>query len=113
MVQRRSVATAIILTIITCGLYGIYWMIVINDDINTLCDRHSDLSGGVVFLLHLITCGIFGIYWCYKMGDNLDRKGREMGEIPQYRGILYLVLCLFGFGIISVALMQDSVNKMI
>ena len=83
MVQRRSIATAIVLTIITCGLYGIYWMIVLNDDINVLCDRPNDLSGGVVFLLSLVTCGIFGYYWYYKMGDNLDRKGREMGEASQ------------------------------
>ena len=27
----RSVAVAIILSIVTCGIYGIYWLVVLND----------------------------------------------------------------------------------
>ena len=55
MIQKRSVATAIVLSIITCGLYSIYWMIVLNDDTNRLCNKTGDMSGGMVFLLTLIT----------------------------------------------------------
>lgn len=112
MIQSRSVATAIILSIVTCGLYSIYWMIVLNDDINTACNRPQDLSGGVVFLLNLVTCGIYGLYWYYSMGDKLDRLSSSKGEATQYRGLVYLVLGVLGFGIVSYALMQDSLNKL-
>lgn len=30
--RERNIAVAIILTIVTCGIYGIYWFIVLTDD---------------------------------------------------------------------------------
>ena len=39
MGKERSIVLCIIFTIITCGIYGIYWMIVLNDD--KMCIRDS------------------------------------------------------------------------
>ena len=33
MKQERNLALAIVLTLITCGIYGIYWFIVLSDDV--------------------------------------------------------------------------------
>ena len=58
-------------------------------------------------IFSLITCGIYGIYWLYKMGDRCDRiKGMNGSS-----GILYLILGLVGFSIISYCLIQDTLNK--
>ena len=35
-IQPRNIALCIIFSIITFGIYGIYWMIKINNDLNTL-----------------------------------------------------------------------------
>lgn len=113
MIQRREIPVAIILSIITCGIYGIYWFIQLNDEINTLNNDTNDTTGGMAFLFSLITCGIYQLYWMYKMGDKLDSAASSRGMPQGSRGILYLILSIFGFGIISYALMQDSVNKMI
>lgn len=113
MVERREIATAIILSVITCGIYGIYWFIKLNDEINYLSGDTTDTTGGMAFLFSLITCGIYQIYWMFKMGDRLDTVVANKGMPAQSRGILYLVLALFGFGIVSYALMQDTVNKVI
>ena len=32
MIQQRNIAVCIILSIVTCGIYGIYWLICLNDD---------------------------------------------------------------------------------
>ena len=32
--KQRSVGIAILLSIITCGIYGIYWLIMLNDETN-------------------------------------------------------------------------------
>lgn len=112
MIKKRSVATAIVLTFLTCGLYSIYWMIVLNDDTNRLSGRTQDFSGGMVFLLSIVTCGIYAYYWYYVMGEKLDRVAEEKCEPKQSRGLVYLVLGLFGLGIVSYALMQDSLNKL-
>lgn len=113
MVEKRGVATAIILTIITCGIYGIYWFVKLNDEVNQLDGDTTASSGIVVFLLTLITCGIYGLYWLYKMGTKIDKMEQDAGAASQSRGIVYLILGIFGFSIVSYALMQDSINKML
>ena len=113
MIKQRNVAVAILLTIITCGLYGIYWFIKLNDEINAVANDSGATSGGVAFLFSIITCGIYTFVWMYKMGEKLDSAYTAKGMPSGSRGILYLVLTLFGLGIVSYALMQDSLNKAI
>ena len=61
----------------------------------------------IVFLLTFVTCGIYGLYWLYKMGERCDRIKRIQGN----SNILYLILGLVGFSIISYCLIQDTINK--
>lgn len=111
MVQRREIAVCIILSLITCGFYSIYWFICLTDDTNYITG-HQDTSGGMAFLLSLITCRIYSLYWMYKQGEKLDNAKTAHGIPSSNSGILYLVLDVFGFGIVSYALMQDSINKL-
>lgn len=110
MIKRRDIAVAIILSIVTCGIYGLYWFVCLNDDLNELTDREGT-SGGVALILSLVTCGIYAIYWMYKAGEKVDELKSRRGQTSQYSGIVYLVLSLFGFGIVSYALIQDELNK--
>ena len=106
-ITPRSIPVAIILSIVTCGIYAIYWMIKINDEVNQLSGEYQATSGGMVFLFTLITCGIYGWYWLYKMGDRCDRiKG-----INGSSNVLYLILGIFGLSIVSYCLIQDTINK--
>ncbi len=106
-IKARSIATAIILSIVTCGIYGIYWLVCLVNELNKASGRTNDPNGGTVFLLTLVTCGIYGIYWAYKAGEKRDIIARENGS----SNILYLVLSLFGLSIVVYALVQDALNK--
>lgn len=108
--QKREIPIAIILTIITCGIYGIYWFITMTDDANKVSGE-NDTSGAVAFLLSLVTCGIYGIYWYWKMGQKLYTAGQKNGVQIQDNSILYLILGIVGFGIISECLIQNDLNK--
>lgn len=112
MIEKRNIAVAIILSIVTCGIYGIIWFIKLTDEINLVSNHPGDTSGGVAFLLTLVTCGIYGWIWYYKMGEKLDEASVGRGLPSQSRGILYLLLGFFGLGIVSYALMQDSLNNL-
>ena len=72
MIQERNIVTCIILSIITCGIYGIYWEICLVNDLNVAADTPNDTSGGMVFLLSIITCGIYMLYWMYKAGEKVQ-----------------------------------------
>ena len=63
-ITKRDIAVAVILSIVTCGIYGLYWFVVLSEDVNTLTDDHST-SGATALILSIVTCGIFGIYWIY------------------------------------------------
>lgn len=110
--QQRNIAVCIILSIVTCGIYGIYWFIVMTDDTNRISGQMNATSGGMAFLFVILTCGIYAIYWYYKMGENIDMAKRNRGLQSSNTGVLYLLLGIFGFGIISYALLQNELNTL-
>ena len=110
MVKERSIAVSIILSIVTCGFYSWYWLVCLNDDLNTLTNK-NDTPGGMVLILTIVTCGIYGLYWLYKSGEKIDYLKQSKGESPASSPIVLLVLGIFGLGIISYALIQDEINK--
>ena len=81
------------------------------EDLNRISGK-NDTSGGLVVLLSIITCGIYGWFWLYQAGDKIN-QGKMQRGVPadSSLGILYLVLGIFGFSIISYALIQNEINK--
>lgn len=107
MIKRRSIAAAIILSLVTCGIYYLYWFIALTNETNYATGNENDTSGGMAFLLTIITCGIYGFFWAYKMGEKIDTAQ----GVNKSRSIIYLVLNLFGLSIVTYALIQDTLNK--
>ena len=65
-------------------------------------------SIAVAIVLSIVTCGIYALYWYYKMGERTDRiKGSQEGST----GLIYLLLAIFGLSIVSVCLIQDTINR--
>ena len=111
---KRSLPLAIVLSFVTLGVYAFYWIYALTEDAHAAAGERTTASGGMVILFSLITCGIYSFYWLYKMGETIiiakQRRGMAVDtNIP----IIYLVLALFGFGIISYALMQSALNDII
>ena len=110
MKVERNIAVAIILSIVTCGIYGLYWFVVISDDVKDYSNDQEMMSGGVALLLTIFTCGIFGIYWAYKLGKNMF-TAQQMYNLPATdNSVVYLLLELFGLGIVAWAIIQSDLN---
>ena len=110
-INKRNLAVSIILTIVTCGIYGIYWFIVMTDDTKNVSGDINGASGGVAFLLTLVTCNIYGYYWAYKQGERIDNAKNARGIPSSNSNVLYLILAIFGLYIVVYILTQDSLNK--
>jgi H+/Cl- antiporter ClcA len=108
-VAPRSIPISIILSFVTCGIYMLYWIYRLNDEINELAQDETAPGGGLVIILTALTCGIYGLYWYYRMGEKCD----YIAQTHTSNNILYLVLGIFGLGIVSIALMQDTVNRVL
>ena len=113
MIKERNIALCIVLSIVTCGIYGIYWEVCLVDDLNRAADTPNDTNGITVFLLSLVTCSIYFIYWSYTAGSKLQ-KAQARFNLPSdnNQSVIYLLLSLFGLSIIVVALIQNELNKM-
>ncbi len=106
---KRDIVIAVILSFLTCGIYGVYWFITMTDDSNTLADNKS-ASGGIAFLYCLVTCGIYFFYWSYMMGKKMYEAGRKYGKSIDDNSIIYL-LSIFGLSLVNYCLIQSDLNK--
>ena len=110
--EKREIVTCIILSIVTCGIYGIVWLVGIINDINALAqDDKSNQSAGTVILLIIITCGIYGFIYFYQAGQRLYNAGQKYNVQIADNSTVYLLLNLFGLGIVSYCLIQSDLNK--
>ncbi len=110
MYQERNVATVIILSIVTCGIYMFYWLYVTMKDINSYLEI-QDMDPAVELLI-CIFCSPYILYWMYKYSQRItDVHIKAALETASDDAVICLILAVFGLGIISVAIMQNSLNK--
>lgn len=112
-IERRSIALFVVLTIITCGIFGYYWLYLLARDKNNVSGDPGALSPGLVVLFSIITCGIFLMYWSYTAGDLIDKIRVRQGYPSGYKAILYLILSIVGLAVITLALLQNDFNEMV
>ena len=109
--KQRNIALCIIFSILTCGIYELYWYVCLTDETNTAANE-AGTSGIMALVFTLVTCGIYGLYWAYRCGEKIDQAKLSRGQNASNGGILYLILYIFG-GIISLALIQHELNKLV
>jgi len=113
MIEHKSPVTMILLTMVTCGFYGIVWFLNIAKDIQTACGNVDEPNGTKDLLLTLVTCGLYGIYCWFKyatlLNEGIQAQGKPVNEnLP----VICLVSCLLGFGIVAPFLIQSELNKL-
>lgn len=108
-IKKRNIFICLILSIITCGLYSIYWLYVLLRDTYNLADY--DGSPVLDILFTFITCGLYGFYLWYKIA-GLHNEINEKHNIKSVNNtILYIALYFFGLSIINYCILQDDINK--
>lgn len=119
MIRQRSFWVYLLLNFVTCGIYGLYFWYVWNEDVNRICagDGQEMPNYIVVVLLGIITCGIYIFYWMYKQGNRLQANAGRYGVQIQENGSTFLLWALLGLITCSLAqyygyyLMIQAVNR--
>lgn len=108
MLKQRSVATVIILSIVTCGIYMLYWSYV---TINALDAEGgaSNMSAGLQFVLMFFYVGmiLFGI----NADANINAIKAKKGIPTADNKVAWILLGLF-IPIVLVGLVQSEINKL-
>lgn len=94
----RGLLSYIVLDIITCGIYGYYFIYKLAHDVNIACEGDGESTSGLLkfILLSIITCGIYSWYWDYKLGNRLSANAQRYGLTFQENGTSVLMWCIFG-----------------
>jgi len=109
VIEKRSIGLAILFSIITCGIYFIYWEYKLWDSLYKANNQPS--SAGVDVLLSFVTCGIYLIYMLYK-GGKLESTAFTLHNLPpKDDSVLYLILGIFGLSIVSFCILQSNINN--
>ena len=100
--KKKKLLLVLLLSIITLGLYNIYWFITLTDDSNKMKPLAATAKGVVALLYCIITLGIYQLYWMYKLGDKVENSG-----------VMYLIIDILCFGLIMYFVAQSKINRFI
>jgi hypothetical protein len=98
MIKKRSLVVVILLSIITCGIYGMYFIYKLAKDMNTICEGDGKKTRGLLFVLIIgaITAGIYSLFWLYALGDRMQENGSRYGLTIKESGTTILLWDLLG-----------------
>ena len=103
--KNRNVALVVLFSILTCGIYSIYWLYVTAEDLNMEDPDDPLMNYILALLLGIITCGIFTIYWEYKFFKKVDAVTGEDNTL------INLLLSILLTPIVGMAISQNSLNR--
>ena len=80
--EVRSPFMGLGLTVISCGLYGMYWWWKMASEVNAFLgtDRMSVLK---IFGLSSVTCGLYGLYFMWVDGKAIIREVQAKAGLPE------------------------------
>lgn len=103
--KKRNIFIMILLTIVTFGIYKLYWTCSFQADIKRLTGK--GFNPFVHLLLIFVTLGLYMFYWNYIIGSRLQELGGTNN------GVLYLVLTILIFpSFLTAYLIQAEANKL-
>ena len=112
-VKEKSIGLCVVLSLVTCGIYSIYWLYTIAHDLNDLCESQNQEKGaepGLVVVLSIVTCGIYLLYYLWKAGKMVSSLTRSNGHHPSDDSIVLMVLSILQLSLVSFCILQSHIN---
>lgn len=108
-INKRSIGSCIILSLITFGIYSIYWEYLLVKNTRTIKKDDSSCTGE---MLCLIFIPFYSLYWWFTRGKLVRDEFSKHGFSASSKETAFLVLALFGLGIVAMAIMQNDFNSL-
>ncbi len=103
----------VILTIITCGIFNLYWNYKQMETCNYMLKR-EEFNFLAWFFLSIITCGIYHIYYQYKMGSAIvEIQGNRSFHVNPNLPILSVILTAIALSFVTDLIHQMEINKLL
>lgn len=98
MDTNRNIIKIILLSLITFGIYGLYFRYKYIEDVNTICAFDGKKTNGllVTILLSMVTCGIYNYVHMFGMAERLQGAGRYYNANVESSGAVIVLWAVFG-----------------
>ena len=117
-IENRNAGIVLLLSIVTCGLYLIYWYYKVYQEMTWLTGATPTGNSFLMdMVISIITLGIWGIYVDYTISQKLHQVQKSRGIQAEETGTLVIILdvaaYLTGFitNFVSSAIQQDILNQ--
>jgi hypothetical protein len=108
---RREPGLVLLFGILTFGIYYLWWIHEVSRETQEYLGE-PDTTPTLEVVLTVVTCGIYIYFWDWKMAEKIHRMQQMAGvPNPTNNNILYLVLNLFGLGIVNSMIEQGHLNE--
>ena len=107
--QNRNIVTVIIFSLITCGIYGLYWLWVTNEAL-VAEGGHCTVPSIGLLLLALFVGPVGYLLFAMDADANINEAKAKMGIPTTDNKALWMILG-FIFPIVAIALIQYEINK--
>ncbi len=108
-VNKRKIGVSIILSILTFGIYQIYWMHLLVK--NTRIAKGED-TRCVKELLCVLFVPFYSTYWWITRGKVVEERLKERGYTSIGNKYIYFMLAVLGLDIVAMAVMQEDFNSL-
>jgi cytochrome bd-type quinol oxidase subunit 2 len=115
MVQERNAVVVVLLCLVTCGIYFLYWVYKTSDELRQALSEES-INPALDLLLTMVTCYIWAIYVHHRNSQHAHRilAARDPWHIDQTQTILILCIAQLVVGVtglIATYLLQEELNR--
>jgi hypothetical protein len=113
---QRSSATVLLLSIVTCGIYKLFWYYQTSDELRRVSGDES-INPTTDLLLLFVTCGIWGMYVEYRNVQKVHAllAAQQPGRTDPSQTIMILnVAALFVgvTGLVATYMSQEEYNQL-
>ena len=118
--SNRSTLEWFLLSLITCGIYNLFFVYDLVKDVNIICASDNDETPGLLQLIifGFLTCGIYSFWWYYKLGNRLQNNASKYNLNFDENGTTVLLWMIFGSvlcgigSIIAMHIIISNTNKL-
>ena len=104
-IKERNILVCILLSVVTCGIYGIYWIVMMTKEAVSVKDP---ADGAILEILLMLFIPFVGLYMVEKkFSEGRAAKGGELKD----NSVMYLILGLI-FPIAALCMIQNDLNKL-
>lgn len=106
----RNPALVLIFSIISCGIYLLYWMYAISSELKYYLNDDT-IKPGIDLLLSIL-CFPYMFYWLYKYSKLTTEAQTRAGVTPvSDNAVICVVLPFLGLSVVSALIIQNDLNK--